>query len=371
MKAIGVIAEYNPFHNGHLYQLKKIKEMEPDSIIVVVLNGYFLERGIVSLESKQEKTRLALKYGADLVIELPFVFGSNSADVFAFGALELLDAIGVSKIVFGSESNDIEALTKGAQNQLDNNFSNILKGYLDDGVNYPTAVAKASGINIKDPNDILGISYIKTIISNGYEIEPVCIKRTNNYHDIDSNDYIVSADNIRTKLKNRQNISKYIPEGNIVSIDDDLFFKLLKYKVNTSDHLDEYLTVDEGIDNKLKKEINNVNSLEELILKIKTKRYTYNRIRRMFVHILLSFYKRDREILSNNDYVRLLGFSNKGKEYINENKDNFKLPLVTKVTNLNSKVFEYEIKSASLYQMLTDSNVLEFEYSNKPIKKEN
>ncbi len=371
MKSTGVICEYNPFHNGHLYQLKKIKEMYPEDIIIVVLNGYFLERGIVSLESKEEKTRLALKYGADIVIELPFVFGSNSADIFSFGALELLNALGVNRLVFGSESNNIDNLIKGAKNQLEDNFSDILKGYLDDGVNYPTAVAKASGVNIKDPNDILGISYIKTIISNEYDIEPICIKRTNNYHDIDSNDYIVSADNIRTKLKNKQNINKYIPEGKILSIDDDLLFKLLKYKVNTSTNLEELLTVDEGIDNKLRKEINKVNNIEDLIMKIKTKRYTYNRIRRMFIHILLNFSKEDRELLHSNEYIRLLGFSENGKKYISDTKEYFKLPLVTKVTNLDSKIFEYEIRAASLYQLLTDSNVLDFEYSNKPIKKEN
>ena len=370
MNAVGVIAEYNPFHNGHLYQLRKIKEMYPDDIIVVVLNGYFLERGIVSLETKEEKTRLALEYGADIVIELPFIFGSNSADYFSLGALELLDAMGVTTLVFGSESNDIDSLIMGAKAQLESNFSDILKGYLDDGVNYPTAVAKASNVDIKDPNDILGISYIKTIISNNYNIKPVCIKRTNNYHDTKSNSSIVSADNIRTKIKNKQDISKYIPEGKIVSPDDELLFKLLKYKINTCDNLEEILTVDEGIDKKLIKEVNSVKSLDDLIMSIKTKRYTYNRIRRMFIHILLSFTKSDRELLSNNEYIRLLGFNNDGKLYLSENKDNFKLPLVTKVTNLESKIFEYEIKAASIYQMLTNTEVLTFEYSNRPIKKE-
>ncbi len=370
MNAIGVICEYNPFHNGHLYQLKKIKEMYPDDIIVVVLNGYFLERGIVSLETKEEKTRLALEYGADIVIELPFVFGSNSADIFAYGALELLDAIGVSTLVFGSESNDIHSLINGAKAQLEDNFSDILKGYLDDGVNYPTAVAKASGVDIKDPNDILGISYIKTIISNNYNIKPICIKRTNNYHDTKSNNSIVSADNIRTKLKNKQDISKYIPEGHIVNIDEELFFNLLKYKINTCDNLEDILTVDEGIDNKLIKEINNARNIDDLIMNIKTKRYTYNRIRRMFIHILMSYTKEDRDSLRNNEYVRLLGFNEDGKLYLNEHKSEFKLPVVTKVTNLDSLIFKYEIRAASLYQLLTNEKVLDYEYSNRPIKKE-
>ena len=106
MEIIGLIAEYNPFHNGHLYQLEKIKELYPDSIIILVLNGYFLERGIPSIETKQEKTRLALKYGVDIVLEHPFIFGSNSADIFASSALELLNCLSVTKLVFGSESGD-------------------------------------------------------------------------------------------------------------------------------------------------------------------------------------------------------------------------------------------------------------------------
>ena len=370
MEKVGIICEYNPFHNGHIYHLQKIKEMYPDSMIILVMSTSFTMRGEISILNKWDKTSIALRYGVDLVIELPTFYSTNSADTFASGAITLLNYLDCDYLVFGSESNDIDSLIMGAKAQLESNFSDILKGYLDDGVNYPTAVAKASNVDIKDPNDILGISYIKTIISNNYNIKPVCIKRTNNYHDTRSNSSIVSADNIRTKIKNKQDISKYIPEGKIVSPDDDLLFKLLKYKINTCDNLEEILTVDEGIDKKLIKEVNSVKSLDDLIMSIKTKRYTYNRIRRMFIHILLSFTKSDRELLSNNEYIRLLGFNNDGKLYLSENKDNFKLPLLTKVTNLESKIFEYEIKAASIYQMLTNTEVLTFEYSNRPIKKE-
>lgn len=369
MEIIGLIAEYNPFHNGHLYQINKIKEMYPNSIIIVVLNGYFLERGLISLETKEEKVRLALKYGVNLVVELPFIFGSNSADIFASSALELLNELKITKLVFGSESNDIEYLTKIAEYQSTDEFNEKLKSYLDQGINYPTALNKASIANISEPNDLLGVSYIKAIINNHYNIEPVSIKRTNDYHDIKSNETIISASNIREKYLNNLEITKYIPEGNLVTINNELFFNILKYKILTEKDLSIYLTVDEGIEYKLKKVINTCYSLDELIKKIKTKRYTYNRIMRMSIHILIGLTKEDKRNLTNNEYIRLLGFDELGRNYINSIKKDTNLPIITKMTNLDSKIREYEQIAASIYQLLTNEDVLTFEYSNKPIKK--
>lgn len=369
MEIIGLIAEYNPFHNGHLYQINKIKELYPNSIIVLVLNGYFLERGIISIESKEEKTRLALKYGIDIVLELPFVFGSNSADTFADASINLLNELKVNKLVFGSESDNIDLLKKIANIQLEDGFDDKLKKYLDEGINYPTALNKAIGIKLDTPNDLLGVSYIKSIIKNNFNIEPITIKRTNDYHDTSLDNSIVSASNIRTRIDNNENIDKYIPEGKIENIDYDLFFKLLKTKIITDKDLSIYLTVDEGIDNKLKKVINESNNLEELINKIKTKRYTYNRIMRMLIHILIGLTKEDKQKLNNIEYIRLLGFNNNGKDYINKIKKDMNIPIITKVYDLKSKINTYEQISSNIYSILTNNkNILTFEKSNKPIK---
>lgn len=366
MEIIGVIAEYNPFHNGHLYQLEKIKELYENSLIVLILNGYFLERGIPSIETKEEKTRLALKYGVDIVIELPFVFGSNSSDIFASSSIELLNELGVKTLVFGSESNDVELLTSIAKYQSTEEFKNSLKDNLKKGLNYPTAMNKAGIRSIKDPNDLLGISYIKAILDGIYDIKPVTIKRTNDYLDTKSNDSIISSTNIREKINNNIDISNFIPEGNIATINNELLFNLIKYKIISDDDLSKYLTVDEGIEYRLKKVIKNVNNLDELVTSIKSKRYTYNRIMRMLIHILIGLTKEDKEILKRNEYIRLLGFTTKGSKYLNSIKKDIKLPLVTKITNVDSKIKTYEFKSAEIYQLITNENVLEFEYSNKP-----
>jgi len=370
MEIIGIIAEYNPFHNGHMYHINKIKEMYPNSIIILVLNGYFLERGEISIESIRSKTILALDNKVDIVIQLPFVFGTNSADIFSNSAIELLNEMKVDKIIFGSESNDINNLTKLAKEQLNDNYNAKVKEYLDKGINYPTALNHALKHNINTPNDILGLTYIKSIIKNNYNIKPISIKRTNDYHDIKSNDLILSASNIREKIKNKEEITKYLPNKNYINtINYDLYFKLLKYKIITDNDLSIYLTVDEGIENRLKKVINECNNIEELINKIKTKRYTYNRINRMFIHILIGLTKKDKLKINKNEYIRILGFNKIGKKYINSIKKDTNIPIVSSLKNINSIIKDYEIKAYKIYSILVNENILLFEQSNKPIQK--
>ena len=283
METIGIIAEYNPFHNGHLYHLNTIKEKYPDATIVLVMNGNFTERGDVSLINKWKKTKIALDLGIDLVVELPYPFATQSADFFSYGAITLLEKLKVDKLVFGSESNNIEDLKLIAKTQIENDeFEKLVKIYSKMGKNYPTALSCAledlTGKKIETPNDLLGISYIKTIIENNYKIKPETIKRTNDYHSTELDNSISSATSIREALKNNQDISNQVPEetkkelNNLHFIDD--YFNILKYKIITEKDLSIYQTVDEGIDNLLKKEITNSNSYDELIKKIKSKIYT-------------------------------------------------------------------------------------------------
>ena len=149
-----------------------------------------------------------------------------------------------------------------------------------------------------------------------------------------------------------------------------MLFTLLKYKIITEDNLDKYLSVDEGIDNRLRKVINQANSLEELINLVKTKRYTYNRLMRMMMHILVGLTKEDKESLTNNEYIRLLGLNTRGQKYINKIKKELSIPLVSKYTAIDSKIKNYELKCANIYQMITGDNVNSFEYANRPIRLE-
>jgi len=369
MNVIGIICEYNPFHNGHLYHIKKIKELYPDSLIILVLNGYFLERGDVSIISKKNKTNLALFYGIDIVLELPFVFGTQSADVFANASITMLEKFKCEYVIFGSECNDLEKLHKITDYTINNKdiYNNEVKKHLNMGLNYPTALAKAININFDfNPNDLLGISYLKSIKLNNYKIKPLTIKRTNNYLDISSNEEIISATNIRNKLLNNIEISKFVPSMTInliekITLND--FFHIIKYKIITEHDLSIYLDVDEGIENRLKKVINECKTTDELIEKIKTKRYTYNKIRRMIIHILIGYTKEDNKNITFN-YIKILGFNTFGKKYLNKIKKDINIPTIP---NKNSLIYKYELKTTLLYDMILNSNNIEFEISNKPI----
>lgn len=378
MRVIGIICEYNPFHLGHLYQIKKIKETIPDSLIICIFNGTFMQRGEVSIINKWDKTRICLEYGIDMVVELPFVFATQSSDIFAHGALKILNNLHVDTLVFGSESNNVEILKTLAMTQINNEaFDNKVREYLDKGLNYPTALSKTLEVitkyRIKEPNDILAVSYIKEIIKNNYSIEPVAIKRTNDYHgEIISGD-IINASLIRKMLTNGNDVSKYVPRATLKYLNDipskDKYYSLLKYQIiNNIDNLDSFQTVDEGLNNLIKKNIYNANNLDELISSIKTKRYTYNRLNRMFTHILTNFKKEDNRGLEIN-YVRLLGFNKKGRSYLNKIKKDMEISVVTGYKGINDKIFNIEKRVSYIYSLLivNSDSYLEEDNKNKPI----
>ena len=370
MNIIGIICEYNPFHNGHLYHINKIKELYKESLIILIVSGYFCERGEISILSKEDKVKIALDNNVDIVVELPFVYSTQSADKFADYSLKILNELKINYLVFGSECNNITILKNIVNKQLNvKNYDLNVKTYLDQGYNYPTAMAKALNLNefTFSPNDLLGISYIKAIIKNNYNITPITIKRTNDYHDTKSNSNIISASNIRSKLEENIEISNFVPNSVINClnvVDKEKLFSLLKYKIITDDDLSKYLTVDEGIENKIKKVINKCNSIDKLREKIKTKRYTYNKINRMFIHILIGLKKEDNNL--DIDYLKILGFNNKGQNYLNRIKKEINIP---QVLNYDSKIYTYELKAAIVYDLLCNTNTYYFESTNKPVIK--
>ncbi|NLA33839.1 MAG: nucleotidyltransferase [Tenericutes bacterium] len=363
MASVGIIAEYNPFHNGHLYHLNKVKEMFKDHEIIVILGGNFLQRGEISVLDKWDKTTLALKYGADLVVELPFPFATQSADIFAKGAISLLNHLNIDYLVFGSESNDLKKLTNIAKAMNSSKYNVLLKKNIDLGLSYPSANSKAiaslTNYKIKTPNDILGIAYIKEIMLSESNIKPLTIKRTNDYHNKDLLNSITSATSIREALKNNQNIKKYVPTKTFNLLKNyqilNRNFDLLKYQIlNNFAVLNEFLGVDEGIEYKILKKINQVNSLDELIKAIKSKRYTYNRLNRMFTHILLSYTKKENQRFSIIEYIRILGFNKKGQAFLKKHKKDITLPIVTTYSKNNHPMLKYEEKISNLYYLINN-----------------
>ena len=378
MHKIGIICEYNPFHNGHLYQIKKIKETYKDSLIIVCLSSCFMQRGEASILNKWDKTRLAIESGVDLVLELPFAFATQYQDIFAKGALTILNHLKIDTLVFGSECNDIELLKNLASIQLkDESYNYLVKRYLDLGLNYPTSLSKAlfdiSGVKLDKPNDLLALAYIKEIIKNNYDIKPFSIGRTSDYHNSNLDSDIVSASTIRKLLKDGVNVNNYLPYNiydYLSEIDEDKYFALLKYQIiNNVDCLDKFQTVDEGIENRIIKYINMVNSKEELILKVKSKRYTYNKINRMFTHILTNFTKEDAKNLEI-EYLRVLGFNTRGKNYLNKIKKDIDIPIINKYIPNMYKCLDIEFRVSLIYSLILKDkgdDFLKREYRNKPV----
>lgn len=364
MATIGIICEYNPFHNGHLYHLEKIKEKDKDATIILVLGTSFSQRGEISILNKWEKTEIALFYGVDLVIELPFIFATQSADFFAKGAIEILNHLHCEEIVFGSESNNIEELNLLIEKSKDQEYEKIVREYLNNGTNYPTALSKAlkklTNKTVETPNDILAFSYLKQIKEINKNIKATSIKRTNNYHEKELTEKIASATAIRENLKEKKDISYYIPEKTKEVLErkereyDQKYFDFLKYKILSEEHLEKYQTVEEGLENKIKKDIKEAESLEELIKKVKTKRYTYNKIKRMFTHILCSLTKEE-ATNKHITYLKVLGFSKKGQEYLNKVKKEVKIPIITKIKKEHLDILKTDLRVTNIYNLITNS----------------
>lgn len=359
---VGIIAEYNPFHNGHLYHLQKVKEMFPNETITLVLAGHFLNRGEVSVLSKWDKTQIALQYGIDLVVELPFVFASQAADIYAYGAISILKALKADYLVFGSECNDIKKLNKIAQEQTKENKQ--LGKYLKEGYSYPVAMAKAHKESINTPNDILAISYMKAIHKLHANIKPICIQRTTSYHNLDSNGDIASASAIRKALKEKKEITKLIPESvppllKNIHIED--YFSYVKHQIIIDD-LTKY-PIDDKLISTFKKNIIKASSLEEFMSLVKTKNFTYNHILRALTHILCGFTKEENKL--ELSYIRVLGFNEKGKEYLHSTKKEIPYPIYTTY----QPCMALELKVTKVYSLLYGPSIIEDEFKHKPIIK--
>ena len=375
-KIIGIVAEYNPFHNGHLYQIKKIREKYKDATIVVVSSSSFTQRGEISLLNKFDKTKVALNNGIDLVIELPYVYSTQSSDIFASAAIKILNYLKINTLCFGTERDNIDDIKICAQTQLNNpEYDILVKKYLNDGFNYPTALNKALkslvDIEITEPNELLALSYIKEIISNKLNIDIFNIKRTNDYHDIESYESIVSASNIRNKLINNIDIKDKVP-SDVYDILKNIkfnnkYFEFLKYKINSESDLEKYLDVDEGLSTRIRNAINESNNLEELIQNIKTKRYTYNKISRMLNHILCSFTKDERDDVKNIEYIRILGFNDTGQRHLNNIKNDLPINILNKY-DTSYRALEIEKRVSLIYSMIIN-DIMDTEIKNKPIKK--
>lgn len=377
MKACGVVVEYNPFHNGHLYHLQKSKELTNADCIIAVMSGNFLQRGEPAIIDKFHRTKAALAAGADIVIELPYAYAVQSSELFAKGALLSLNELGVSSICFGSESGEIEPfltlITRLEENKQV--YDEMIKDLLKQGLSYPKANSQAlekigvHDIDMMKPNNILGFSYVQTILANKLPIKPFTIKRmSNDFHEQEITSNIASATSIRKELMKHQLSEKVIqsvPHCSIEQLNEyekktkkwhtwSDYFPFLIYQLFTksSEQLAEIQGVEEGIEHRIKNVMNNVHSFEDLVEQVKTKRYTYVRLQRMFVHILTNTKKEDITSFMREEsvpYIRLLGMNETGQKYLNIRKKDITVPLISNLTRRYSELTYLDEKVTQVY----------------------
>ncbi|RFU71160.1 nucleotidyltransferase [Peribacillus saganii] len=381
MNAIGVIVEYNPFHNGHAYHVRKSREAANADIVAAVMSGPFLQRGEPALISKWARTEMALNAGVDLVVELPYKFATQKAEIFAEGAVAILQALRCKAFCFGSEQGSIEPFidTYHFLESKSDVFNEKLRLYMDMGNSFPKANALAfkdmspsSGLlDLSQPNNILGYQYVSAALSREYPISPLTIKRTQaGYHDIAlTENPIASATGIRkgllTEKSNIADIEKYVPASTKEILAHyfiqyrtfhywELYWPLLKYRILTAavSELQKIYEVEEGIEYRLKEFAAASTSFQGFMERVKTKRYTWTRIQRICVHILTNTKKE--EMCSGNsgpEYIRLLGINNRGRSYLQHIKKKLDLPLISKVGSLKGNSIELDIRAGAVHSL--------------------
>lgn len=404
MKIGGVIVEYNPMHNGHIFHLKKTRELTGADVIIAVMSGCFAQRGIPSIIDKWSKTKIALQCGADIVLELPAIYSLSSAEFFAKGSISLLNSLGaVDSICFGSECGDINFLNKTAAilNEEPYEFKSLLKEELKNGTLFPKARSKALMEILKtssdyseeeifqhlnSSNNILGIEYLKSIISLNSNIKPYTLKREGgSYNSSDLDKTFSSATSIRRIIKDKEDmglitshvpkatldvISHLIKEGHKFPFEDDMYnfirFKALSSREFTIKNLPD---VSEGLDNKILKALELSPSYEDCIDMIKSKRYARTRISRILCQYFLGFEQYDTDNMRREDcqYARLLGFNENGASALKTLKSNSSIPIYSKLPKEPSDMLKLDLQCTKSYSLLNPSINPNGDYLTSPI----
>ena len=439
MKTLAIISEYNPFHNGHLYQFSKSKEITGADCILVAMSGNFVQRGEPAIINKWARADMALAAGADLVIEMPFVFSTQDANGFALGGITLLNSLNVVQyLCFGCENNNrnmLLAIGRFLGNE-NTNYKTLVKENSKKGFEYPKARAQAiceyqenfgidqlkitSSIQLMEilssPNNILAIEYMKHLLKIKSSILPIPIKRIGAaYHEETIQKSISSATSIRNeilqnikypyqidkkssgKIKSVMPISAYnildkeLSEGRApVSLNRYEQYILATLRNIPKEKLSLIHGVNEGLENRIKNAALKSTSIDMLLYSIKTRRYTLTKIKRILLHVMTGLLKEDVALFNNYGamYIRVIGFSHKGKTLLKKIKKNSSLPIITKLSNflreVNSekslhykdllKMINYDILATDLYNLgysKVNARVARTDFTSKLINREN
>ena len=380
-KVVGIIAEYNPFHLGHAYQISEVRRLVDDAKIIAVMSGSFTQRGTPSLLDKWTKARLAIIGGCDLVLELPFTSAVRSAQDFARGAIKILNELGiVNAISFGAETSNLQQLQLAANILNDKNFSAQIKNEMKSGISYAAAVTKilSTAINIdekilRQPNTILAVEYLRALPKN---IEPILIPRIGaGYNDLTLTEKFSSSSAIRAEIYKKnsdwEKISQAVNSQTLAElqaakseglIDENFLFRPLLTKVLTTspDNLRKIYGMNEGLENRLINAAKSANTFDELVNGIVNKRYPISRVKRLLLYVMMNLTAEKIFELETANFTRILAFNSNGQALLKKIRAVSKLPIVTKVSQhlrerelFDEKILPYK-KNLALDVLATD-----------------
>lgn len=361
MSIAAIIAEYNPFHTGHKYQIEKVREVTGADHVVIIMSGNYVQRGIPAITNKYVRAKAALSCGADMVIELPVFYSTASAEYFAMGAVNLVEQLScVDYLCFGCESDNIELMSKIADILIDEpvEFKDELRVLLSQGLSYVQARERAllkcmdgaGDDSIREltgsSNAILGIEYIKALKRFNSSVKPVIIKREGEYNSIDMSRTFASATGIRNSISNNsKDYVRHIPDecGEMLSYissypvySDDFYMCLASNVLMNPDSLSDYFDVSEHLANSINNQLQDCNSFDELALSISGKHTTVTHCNRALIHIILGITKEDINnciSMNYNSYIRLLGFKKESAVILKHIKANSSLPIISKMSD--------------------------------------
>ena len=389
MRILGLITEYNPFHNGHLHHLAESKALTGADLTIAVMSGHFLQRGSLALTDKWLRAEMAVRSGVDLVIELPAIYACSSAEYFASGAVSLLHALGAQDLCFGSEDGAIGPFLTTARILAEESpaFRNALRIHLDKGLSFPDAREKAlrtvldsGAAGMAEPNNILGLEYCKAIMTQNISMTPHTIPRIGaDYHSAEITGSICSATAIRQMVRSTDEtpgffsvmptdaaklMTRAYTEGNIAS--EERLFPIVQYLLRTlpQDKEPDISDSEHGLMNRLIQASRSAQGFDDLVRQAKTRRYTLTRIQRVLMALLLGIRSDTRECLGAPRYIRVLGSSDPGRHYLKTYRKDASLPVINNLARFSHKdslleeMLAYDILATDLFSMTLENPAL-------------
>lgn len=374
MKSVGMVVEYNPFHNGHRYLIDQAKKKTGADVVVAVMSGNFTQRGEPTIVDKWTRSKAALENGIDLVVELPLCYAVQPAHRFAAGALAILNALQVHQVAFGAEHPDwnFAKLVEAEQHFDQADFNSYNATY---ATQFNQQLQKQTGVELRSPNDILAFAYTKAVMQNGYPIQLTPVQRRgSDYHDQQIKGQIASASAIRKAVATGDDFRSAVPTEMASALamvsavpDWSQLYPLLRNQLIQSpvEHLRSVYQMAEGLEYRMKEAAQRSLIFEDFIHGVKTKRYTYAHLLRMCLYTVLQLSEEEMAMRTEHPYIHILGFTLQGQAYLHQIKKQVTLPIFTKVSQgMRDGFYNLDYRAGKLYQNFT---VVEQDLKHPPI----